>query len=1037
MKPGSILLVSLAIAFVSAGYFGVRLTHSASPEFAGPLAADKGYGVTIDLTQYHAEELAGVLTSIRQRGLRWIRQPVRWSELEPAPGEFEWQQLDRIFDAVVRENAAAELATGHVQPLRIIIVLHATPRWARPSHQSSTAPPVRLSNFGRFARAFATRYGDQLDHYQIWHEPNLSTSWGNTFVDPESYARLLREAALNIRAADPQAVILTAALAPTLENGPLNLNELDYLDGLYRAGASRWFDIVAGQPYGFDSEPTDPAQPDTLNFSRLELLRQVMLGHGDADTPVWATAFGWNALPPTWTGPKSPWKHAEPEVQARRTAGAVERARRDWPWLGPLLAVRWDATTLALDDPARGFALSETPPVLAAIEAAAKVESIATPGYYPASHPSGDYDRAAWRFSPVGADIPRASARRLTITFEGTRLDLTVNRGLFRGYLWVTIDGQPANALPRDDLGRSYAVLYDPLREPETITLARNLASGRHQAVIEAEGGWGQWVINGWTVHQEADLRFLRLGLLTGGLLAVVSGIGLYWVVAPGPVGGRKRLGAWVRTIANRYDRLGEPVRIIIILALGLGFLLAPAWLGPLFLVPLALAILWRPDLGLALIAFSLSVVPVPRAWSLVTLSPLEMVLLLVAVGFFIRKFFLPPIAPYQIPAFQLKSADWAALSLLVLSLAVTLFSDNFGVSMFGWRTIVLTSVALYFLVRLGFDCRSTEVTVPPSVSFGRETVRVVRLPKGAENEQQLNRWVWRLVDAFVAGATLHALGALILYFFVDQYITVEGVRRAVGSVYDSPNHLALYLGRVWPILLAISCLPHGSTTRRALYGAGLVPVSLAIFLTFSKGALLLGLPAAVLVMAGTYLWRYQGQHWPRVAAGVVGGLVLLSLVLLPFGQTARVYQSFGFSQGSTGFFRLKVWQASVQMLRDNWLTGVGVDNFLYQYRTRYILPQAWQEPNLSHAHNVILDFGTRLGLAGIGILLWLQIAFWTTAWRRYQHDPRPLILGLIGSMAVFLSHGLVDNAYFLVDLALAFFLVVGVVQRLDTSSTR
>jgi hypothetical protein len=342
MKPGSILLVSLAIAFVSAGYFGVRLTHSASPEFAGPLAADKGYGVTIDLTQYHAEELAGVLTSIRQRGLRWIRQPVRWSELEPAPGEFEWQQLDRIFDAVVRENAAAELATGHVQPLRIIIVLHATPRWARPSHQSSTAPPVRLSNFGRFARAFATRYGDQLDHYQIWHEPNLSTSWGNTFVDPESYARLLREAALNIRAADPQAVILTAALAPTLENGPLNLNELDYLDGLYRAGASRWFDIVAGQPYGFDSEPTDPARPDTLNFSRLELLRQVMLRHGDADTPVWATAFGWNALPATWTGPKSPWKHAEPVPPAlSNVPGATGRGwvpssrfagtRRRWP----------------------------------------------------------------------------------------------------------------------------------------------------------------------------------------------------------------------------------------------------------------------------------------------------------------------------------------------------------------------------------------------------------------------------------------------------------------------------------------------------------------------------------------------------------------------------------------------------------------------------------------------------------------------------------------------------------------------------------
>jgi hypothetical protein len=36
-----------------------------------------------------------------------------------------------------------------------------------------------------------------------------------------------------------------------------------------------------------------------------------------------------------------------------------------------------------------------------------------------------------------------------------------------------------------------------------------------------------------------------------------------------------------------------------------------------------------------------------------------------------------------------------------------------------------------------------------------------------------------------------------------------------------------------------------------------------------------------------------------------------------------------------------------------------------------------------------------------------------------------------MGSMVVFLAHGLVDNSYFLVDLAFAFFLTVGLIQRL------
>jgi O-antigen ligase len=150
--------------------------------------------------------------------------------------------------------------------------------------------------------------------------------------------------------------------------------------------------------------------------------------------------------------------------------------------------------------------------------------------------------------------------------------------------------------------------------------------------------------------------------------------------------------------------------------------------------------------------------------------------------------------------------------------------------------------------------------------------------------------------------------------------------------------------------------------------------------------------------------------------------------------QTARFQTTFNFDEGSTGFFRIKVWQAAFNMFMDYWWAGVGLNNFLYQYRTRYILPEAWQEPNLSHPHNLVLDFGTRLGVGGILLLAWLQITFWRSAWRLYQKLPEPLVLGLIGSMAVFLGHGLVDNSYFLVDLAFIFFLTFGLVQRLAES---
>ncbi|MBI1877299.1 MAG: O-antigen ligase family protein, partial [Chloroflexi bacterium] len=325
--------------------------------------------------------------------------------------------------------------------------------------------------------------------------------------------------------------------------------------------------------------------------------------------------------------------------------------------------------------------------------------------------------------------------------------------------------------------------------------------------------------------------------------------------------------------------------------------------------------------------------------------------------------------------------------------------------------------------------------------------------------------------DAFIAGAVLQALIALYLYFFTGQSITAEGVRRALGLAYGSPNNLSLFLDRAWPILLAVTVWPGRSRVansvvnptsgnlrelngtqgnsslpsvpsssyefpfgfRRWLYGVGLLIVSVALYLTFSKGALLLGLPAGAGAMALFYVRRSPAgrRHWRPVLLATLGGLAVLALALIPLSQTERFRTVFDFNQGSTGFFRLKLWQASLAMLAEHWPLGVGLDNFLYQYRIRYILPEAWQEPNLSHPHNLILDFGTRLGIGGIVLLVWLQVAFWRNAWRLYQTSPGPLILGLMGSMIVFLAHGLVDNSYFLVDLAFTFFLTVGIVQGL------
>jgi len=267
--------------------------------------------------------------------------------------------------------------------------------------------------------------------------------------------------------------------------------------------------------------------------------------------------------------------------------------------------------------------------------------------------------------------------------------------------------------------------------------------------------------------------------------------------------------------------------------------------------------------------------------------------------------------------------------------------------------------------------------------------------------------------------------------------ITAEAGFRRLRSVYGSPNNAGLYLGRVLPF--AVAYLLFGTVRqRRILYGLAVAPVALAIVLSFSKGALLLGVPCSLLVLG-----ILAGGKWLWTAAGAV---IAAAVTAIPLLRTPRFASLLDTRRGTT-FFRLYLWRSSLMMLRDHPGLGVGPDNFLYQYRGRYILPAAWQEPDLSHPHNILLDYGCRLGLPGLLSGVWLQWAFWQSA-LPLRHPPRhsdrsalpdrhALALGAMASMAGFIAHGLVDASYFVNDLAFVFFLLLGLAYRLNIAWNR
>jgi hypothetical protein len=219
--------------------------------------------------------------------------------------------------------------------IQVIARLDTTPKWARPGNPHPNTPPDDLEDFGDYVEAVVSRYRGRVRFYQIWNEPNLSVEWGaDRPVDPEAATELLRVAHTRAKGADPSAVIVAPALAPTISDSPEALSELVFLDRMYAAGAAAYFDIGSVQVYGLANGPDDRRlDPDRVNVSRAILYREIMVRHGDAKKPVWASEVGWNAPGPGAEG-DSLWGVVTPDQQARYTVRLLERARTEWPWMG-------------------------------------------------------------------------------------------------------------------------------------------------------------------------------------------------------------------------------------------------------------------------------------------------------------------------------------------------------------------------------------------------------------------------------------------------------------------------------------------------------------------------------------------------------------------------------------------------------------------------------------------------------------------------------------------------------------------------------
>ena len=933
-------------------------------------------GINVALETYEDEPtLRGALVTMQALGLGTLRQCFSWADLEPAPGDYRWEQWDRVLPIVQEYD------------LQVIAVLDTSPAWARSDWEADNvyAPPTDPEDYARFADAFARRYGEYVTAYQVWDQPNIYPHWGKGEVNPAGYVTLLRAASEAIRQADPDGQIIAGGLSPNVESGGRNMSDVLYLREIYRRGAGEYFDVLGVQAYGFWSGPHDRrVDPEVLNFSRVILLRQEMVRRGDAHKPVWALEGGWCALPEDWAGQPSPQGSDLPTVQVVRMEDALARAQQEWPWMGLMALSHWRPNAPA-DDPLWGYSLidSENRPnvPLEQLYRRQQTDARLFPGFSPMT---GAYlESLTHRTGLFGEQLEEeasATPRTVELPFWGTGIALDVGEGQLGEKLLAWTD-------------ETGPVTVD--LEGEPVTVASRLQSGPHQLSLYGNSKELS-AIRGVRVASQPRTGELWVGLAVGLVILIWGAISAVRAIAAIPwrtAWGRVR-GLW----------LGTPGWLQVAALLGAWALV---WLAPTAMIRLAalalygVAALLRPDLALLVAVAMIPLAPLhvrvgPGSFSLTELS------LLVAVAARVGQALLvgpakEGNAPRRKLLQRLHPLDYMVALLVLLGLGSCFLAEYQRVAFREWRVVVLESALLYGLLR------------------------AQKSPQPQHNESAL-----RLVDALWLSGMAVALYALAVYPRPDGVIEAEGVRRA-RAFYGSPNNLALYLERLLPLGLALAAWG-ASRWRRWLYGLGSIPVALALGLTFSRGALIMGLPAGLLALG----WIRGG----RARWAVVAVVVVAALVLVPLAGTERFASLLNLSQG-TGFLRVSLWQAAWDMARAHPWLGVGLDNFLYYYGD-YIRPGAEVDRWLSHPHNLLLDFWLRLGVGGLVLVVGLLGVFALRAWQQYRAlpdgDRRAVTLGLLAGMAAFVAHGLIDASYFVVELALWFTFALAWIANADAA---